>query len=542
MKIPKIFGNRAILLVVALALFIIVIFSFLKIINLEETGFASLNQENTNQQNVQINENPLSSEETTSSNTQSEENNLVPNTNDYEYILLDENSPNISSDISSITKKSSSRRSGGGSSSGGTGGGSSNSNSNNSNQNQNNGNGNTEEQNNGNNNENPPISLKRKITKKPKDLVLKRNNLEVSDEEEFQGKVRLNLEKSNKKIAAFDVNFEEDVDLSDIIADSDFELGKAYMHSTSGKLQNIDLYVPIEDGDIAVVVCSNADSYDEIYYGCADNPEITKEELLYLSGPRVDRSEDGLYFIVHGITGTGATGVNVTEINSSSQNPTPPSSLESLAGNITEITTPDGLGKTQAWQGYYGNVSGTIQLADSADNVMYNWTLASPEGQVFASTNNSIVWVNVQCFNFTSTGTYQDETGNGGSTNLYGTNLTQLENQYNIDSYDVDGVDETFYLLGAGTHNVFYVNAKEFSEGECQNTRINDDSGFGQDNHFEEAIMYEPTTQSIIFAALLNEDVLGFDNRTHDFEMLVLEDGHNTDTATTTYYFYAVMF
>ena len=52
-------------------------------------------------------------------------------------------------------------------------------------------------------------------------------------------------------------------------------------------------------------------------------------------------------------------------------------------------------------------------------------------------------------------------------TNVYGTNLTQLENQYNIDSYDIDGVDETFILIGPGTHNTFYVNANEFDEGEC---------------------------------------------------------------------------
>jgi hypothetical protein len=308
------------------------------------------------------------------------------------------------------------------------------------------------------------------------------------------------------------------------------------MHSTSGILENIDLYVPKKEGDIAIIVCSGASSYDEIYYGCSN------EEILYLDNSRVEISEDGEYYIVHGITGTGATGANVTELNSTSQNPTPPGRLDAIAGNVTEITTPEGLGKTQAWAGYFGNVSGTIQLADSGDNVMYNWSLASPEGEVLASTNNSIVWNHIQCFNFTATGTYGDEAGNGGSTNLYGTNLTQLETQYGIDSTDLDGVDETFYLQGGGTHNTFYVNSKEFSEGECQNTRILDSSGWGQNDNFEEVLLYEPTTYSVVFTSLLNEDLPGFDDNPHDFEMLVLEDGHQTDTFTTTYYFYAVMF
>jgi hypothetical protein len=209
---------------------------------------------------------------------------------------------------------------------------------------------------------------------------------------------------------------------------------------------------------------------------------------------------------------------------------------------VTDISVPQGFGITQAWAGYFGNISGVIQLADSSDYVMYNWSLASPEGEILASTNNSIVWTNIQCFNFTATGTYEDEAGNGGSTNLHGTNLTQLETQYGIDSYDIDGVDETFLLKGTGTHDVFYINDNEFEEGECQNTRIIDSSGWGQNDHFEEALLYEPTTYSIVFSSLLNEDVLGFDDNPHDFEMLVLENGHETDTETTTYYFYAVMF
>lgn len=529
MKIPKIFGNKVILLVVALALLIIVVFSFLKIIEVQETGFAGFTPEDNALKNSAQN----TSQENSNNNNAEQE---TPSILDYGYIEISEYFP----EDSTPNKQSSNKKASGGSN---NNQGNSNNNSVNNGNNNNGGNPNNNQENNGNNNNNGnPQNLKKKLSKKPNNMNLKKDGREISEGEEFQGKVRLNLEKNNKKIAAFDINFNEDIDLSDIVADSDFILGKSYMHSTSGKLENIDLYVPIEEGDIAVVVCSNADSYDEIYYGCSENPEITKEELLYLSNPRVERSEDGLYFIVHGITGTGATGVNVTEINSTSQEPTSPGSLESFAGNVTEITTPEGIGKTQAWAGYFGNITGTIMLADNSDNVMYNWTLASPEGEIFASTNNSIVWDNIQCFNFTATGTYQDESGNGGTTNLHGKNITQIELEYNIRYDDLDGVDETFYLSGLGTHNTFYVNSKEFSEGECRNTRINDWTGLGQDDNFEEVLLYEPSTASVIFGALLNEDVLGFDNRPHDFEMIVLEDGHQTDTEVTIYYFYAVMF
>jgi hypothetical protein len=197
---------------------------------------------------------------------------------------------------------------------------------------------------------------------------------------------------------------------------------------------------------------------------------------------------------------------------------------------------------TQSWQGYYGNVSGTIILADGSDNVLYNWTMASPEGVILASTNSSVYWDNIQCFNFSAAGDYTSESGTGGTTNIYGTNLNQLESRYNIGSSDADGVNETFTLSGGGTHDLFYINNKEFSEGECNSTRVFSSGGSQINNQFEEALLYEPVSHSVVFAGLLNEDVVGFDNDPHDFEMLVLEDGHGVDVSTSTYYFYAQMY
>jgi hypothetical protein len=530
MKIPKIFGNKIVVLVIALALIIVVLVSLINISKIALTGFSSLNE---GEQEIQ--ESTIS--DSTNQGSAMSINIFEENPLGLEDVYLIEENTEIPQET---TKKSSRRSSSNSNSQINTNSGNNNNEKNPSENNNGNDDNNGQENNNGNNN--PPITSKNKLTKKSKDLNLKKDEVEINEGEEFQGVVRLTLEKSNKKISTFNINFDEDIDLSDVIGDSDFITGKSFMHSTSGFLENIDLYVPIKEGMDGIVVCSNADSYDEIYYGCSENPSITKEELLVLPHPRVEISEDNLYFIVHGITGTGAMGVNVTNISSSHQNATPPGSLDAVAGNITEITTPEGWGITQAWAGYYGNVSGAIQLADSGNNILYNWTLSSPEGEVFASTNDSISWNDVQCFNFTSSGTYIDESGNGGTTNSHGTNITILETQYGIENNDLDGVDETFYLLGVGTHNTFYVNANEFIEGECPNTRIFDSSGSGNDDNFEEILLYEPTTSSVIFASLLNEDLPGFDSNPHDFEMIVLEDGHLTDTSTTLYYFYAVMY
>jgi hypothetical protein len=542
MSIPKIFGNKIVWTVIALALILIVIISLINTGKMAFTGFASQNSKK-NQDKQNFPPPPLIND------TNSKDTNKKGNANDNSFSITVgpsvENSGlsnNLSSEnqTSNYTNLSSNptqqqHRGGGGGHGGGHGGGSGGGSG-----------GNSSNYNNSNyGNLSKGFHYYLHFMNSKKNKLKRLNGTYITNGEEFEGRVRFNLDNQyNEIISAFDINFTEvnisDVNISDISADSDPNSGKAFMHSTSGLLEEIDLYVPVKEGDVAIVICSGASSYDEIYLGCANNSDVTKEELLYLNDPRVEKSSDGIY-IVHNITGTGATGVNVTEINSTSQNPPPPGSVDAFAGNITEIAIPQGYGITQAWAGYIGNISGVIQLADGSDNVMYNWTLASPKGEVFASTNNSVVWYNIQCFNFTATGTYTDEAGNGGTTNLYGTNLTQLETQYGIKSDDIDGVDETFTLKGPGTHNIFYLNYNQFDEGECYNTRILDSSGWGVDDHFEEVLLYEPTTFSVVFASLLNEDLLGFDNRPHDFEMLVLENGHGTDTNTTTYYFYAAI-
>jgi hypothetical protein len=231
-------------------------------------------------------------------------------------------------------------------------------------------------------------------------------------------------------------------------------------------------------------------------------------------------------------------GANVSFVNSSTATPDSPIGLNAVAGNVTEVNV-FGFTTTQSWQGYYGNVSGTITLSDSFDKTLYNWSLANPQGEIYASMNNSVIWTNVQCLNFTATGTYQNEDINRGSTSKYGINLTQLESMFNIEVDDVDGVNETFSLNTTNSaHDRFYTNSLEFSTGECPSTFLFDNTGTGVDNKFEEILLYDPNTRSVIFTSLLEDNVFGFDNRTHDFQMLVLENGHSGDIDTTPYYFY----
>ena len=213
----------------------------------------------------------------------------------------------------------------------------------------------------------------------------------------------------------------------------------------------------------------------------------------------------------------------------------PGSDANAYAGNVTYLGIT-GFSTTRSWQGYFGNVSGTIELTDNQNNTMYNWSLVEPSGEVYASTNSSFTWTNIQCFNFTANATFDSEAGNGGTTNLRGRNLTGLETLFNISTDDIDGVNETFAEVN---HDLFYTASQQFSANECPSTHIFDSTGKGVDTNFEEVLLYEPVSTSIVFTALLEEGVLsGFNAQDNDFEMLVLENGHGTDIAASTYYFW----
>ncbi len=221
-------------------------------------------------------------------------------------------------------------------------------------------------------------------------------------------------------------------------------------------------------------------------------------------------------FFVNKAASISPFGANVTEVGSERAQPDAPAAVPAQAGNVTELNI-FGYSTTQSWQGYFGNVSGTIQLADANGNVMYNWSQVNAEGEVYAVNQSTVSWSSIECFNFTST------------TEL---NVTGLESAYNIAPDDVDGVDETFNL---NNHPAFAVGTISFSSGECKNTKLFNNAGVGT---FDEVLLYDSTNDIPVFASILSDDTTGFNDASTDFEMLVLEDGHNGDSSTTTYYFY----
>jgi hypothetical protein len=213
------------------------------------------------------------------------------------------------------------------------------------------------------------------------------------------------------------------------------------------------------------------------------------------------------------LVGSGPRGAsNVTEISSESYAGDSPADAAVFAGNLSVLSV-FGRSTTQSWQGYFGNVSGTIELANFAGDVLYNWSLASPNGQIYATSAFDFNFPTLQCAN---------------SSHIEGE-----EQRINQNSSDVDSVSNTF---GVKNHPLFYVGNQQFSSDDCFSINLFDETGEPGSEFYE--VLLGDGGLNILYTALLEEDSAGFDDKSRDFEMIVGVDGHEATTDIDEYFFY----
>lgn len=57
-------------------------------------------------------------------------------------------------------------------------------------------------------------------------------------------------------------------------------------------------------------------------------------------------------------------------------------------GGYTQLT-PGQIQQSEIWQGFYGNISAVVSLANSAGQTFYNWSVLNVSGMVYASTDEN---------------------------------------------------------------------------------------------------------------------------------------------------------
>jgi hypothetical protein len=208
----------------------------------------------------------------------------------------------------------------------------------------------------------------------------------------------------------------------------------------------------------------------------------------------------------------------IERIKSERMQPKAGAEVPAQAGNVTELSI-NATGITKSWQGYYGNITGTLTLDDARNMSLYQWNVANPQGEIYASPAQISDWTTVKCFNYSAS-----------SPEL---NLSELEKSLNIGPSDADGVNETFHYDFTGS---FYVGTMLIDSLDSCKATYTFKEDQPQTTDFVEVLLTDST--NIIYTAVIEDDLKSFDNRSYDFQMIVGEDGHNGDTATTDYYFY----
>ena len=216
----------------------------------------------------------------------------------------------------------------------------------------------------------------------------------------------------------------------------------------------------------------------------------------------------------------GPSFINAT--NTSTRVLTSAASIQAVAGNVTELSIT-GQTTTQSWQGYFGNITGQLILGDAWNHTLIDWDVTLPEGEVYVSTGTID-------FSDGNIGCYDYESGESYFT------LSELETSLGMNADDIDGVNETF-LVNSSYPN-FYAGTNQIT-GNCPMRQLNNISGTPSPD-FYELLLYDAANQNLIYTAVLTKNgAVGFDNRTWNFQMIVGENGHEGDTTTTPYYFYA---
>ncbi|MFH1174195.1 MAG: hypothetical protein V1725_03625 [archaeon] len=181
------------------------------------------------------------------------------------------------------------------------------------------------------------------------------------------------------------------------------------------------------------------------------------------------------------------------------------------AGNVTRLDI-SAYQLTKSWQGYFGNLTGDLLLSDGSNNRLYNWSLTSPSGEVYASRNSSITWATVNCSN--STQVTLEETALGHSAS------------------DGDSVTNTF---GSTSHPWFLLGSNNITG--CKSVTLNNASG-EQTSMFWNVLLSD-NADSTVYTTILENGASGFNAEAVDFELIVGEDGHgDAASSVTPYYFW----
>jgi hypothetical protein len=175
------------------------------------------------------------------------------------------------------------------------------------------------------------------------------------------------------------------------------------------------------------------------------------------------------------------------------------------------------------WKAFVGNVTGKFTLDDPEGSTVFDWTISSITGRIYATSNYSALsWSTTNC-----------------------SNITHLENEnyrFNHTRAD-DNITKTFNATYndtsgktvSGGHQPFHVAGRYMPANTCPTLNTYESSN-PQDTDFEEVALYDGN--NMIYAVILEDDETGYNDNSYDFQMIVPESGLPAADIVTAYYIY----
>jgi len=168
--------------------------------------------------------------------------------------------------------------------------------------------------------------------------------------------------------------------------------------------------------------------------------------------------------------------------------------------------------QTENWKAFVGWMNGKFTLDDSSGSTIYDWTLSTISGEVYATRNSSsISWSSIGC-------------ATQGEVEAEDTTLEQSGD---------DKINTTFTKDGSAIE--YTVAGETITAGSCYATSTFVDNAT-QSGEFEETILHDGA--SIVYASVLEDNEDGFDENNYDFQMIVPENASETWDSSIPYYIY----
>jgi hypothetical protein len=236
------------------------------------------------------------------------------------------------------------------------------------------------------------------------------------------------------------------------------------------------------------------------------------------------------------------TGPTVTVLGNSSKGSSPGTKINS---SINGSLTPAGyiftasltaLQQNTRWKAYVGNVTGTLTLDDANDNTLFEWTLSSISGEVYATrASTTINWSGINC------------TWRGEGVSRYNESNRTVEERENSALSHTSKDDNITITFRYANHSSLSVGTRNIGKNECfaLQTYTRDAAQAFTDSdtaNFTQVILYDGTNTTngnIVYETRIENDKVGYrTDSTYDFQILLPENGALGFSSSTAYYFY----